>query len=307
MTTPILADPTAFKTYYLGAPGSMQAIRTPNAAVTQPLSRSENVHQLISGGVAVTRRGRGRRGWQLGWAGCTPDTADQMIGFYLGVFGDGPFCYVDPSWRNMLPTDVSTFGAQLDAVSVWSRSLTGSAPLSFDTTVTAPSPQSGIARWANAANGEQVGLGAWNGTRFVPSTAIGMAPVLTPTTTSLTVYARAVTGTPSLSLRAQSTDSTFGTVTTQGTTTATLSSSAWTRLAVQVPAGVTASYWTPNLLCNTASALILLSAAQLQYGRATPDPWVIGLGVPWVVPASEMASDYDLLYARNHGLALIEI
>jgi len=108
MTTPILADPTAFKTYYLGAPGSMQAIRTPNAAVTQPLSRSENVHQLISGGVAVTRRGRGRRGWQLGWAGCTPDTADQMIGFYLGVFGDGPFCYVDPSWRNMLPTDTAS-------------------------------------------------------------------------------------------------------------------------------------------------------------------------------------------------------
>lgn len=306
MTTPILIDPSAFKTYYLGTPGAMQTIRTPNAAVQQAIQRGEVLHQLISGGSAVTHRLRGRRAWQLGWAGCTPDTADQMIGFYLGVFGDGPFQYVDPSWRNQLSTEVSTFGAQLDAVSVWSRSLTASVPLQFDTTVAAPSPRSGVARWINAANGEQVGCGTWNGSAFVPS-IIGTPPVLAPTTTALSVYARAVTGAPSVSLRAQSTDTAFGTVTTRGTATATLSTSAWTRLSVNVAAGVSAAYWQPNLLCNTAGATIQLAAAQLQYGRAGPDPWVIGLGVPWVIIPSGLSVNYELLYAQDQGLTLAEI
>lgn len=306
MTTPILIDPTAFKTYYLGTAGAMQQIRTPNNAVQQVLERGEVLHQLISGGNAVTHRTRSRRAWQHSWAGCTPDTADQLIGFYLGVFGDGPFQYVDPNWRNQLSMEVSTFGAQLDAVSVWSRSLTASTPLQFDTTIAAPSPQSGVAKWINAANGEQVGCGVWNGSAFVPS-VIGTPPVLAPVTTALSVYARAVTGSPSLSLRAQSTDTAFGTVTTQATATATLSTSAWTRLTVTVAAGVAASWWQPNLLCNTAGATIRISCAQLQYGRTAPDPWVIGLGVPWVIVPAGMSANYDVLYARDQGLTLAEI
>jgi hypothetical protein len=306
MTTPILIDPSAFKTYYLGVAGAMQQIRTPNAAVQQGIQRAEVLHQLISGGNAITRRRRGRRAWQLSWSGCTPDVADQMIGFYLGVFGDGPFMYVDPSWRNALSLDASTFGAQFDANTAWVAS-SASQSVTFDTTVTAPSPQSGVSRWAVAALNSQMSIGSWNGSVFVPD-PVTAPPYLTPVVSALFVQARAVTGTPSVTLRGKVVDAAGTVLATANGTTATLSTSAWTPLTCTVPAGTSgAAYLLPNVICNTANSFLQFSCAQLQYGRSSPSPWVIGLGIPRVVAASGMGADYDLLYARDLVLTLAEV
>lgn len=304
MTTPITITPGAFKKYYLGTPGAMRQLRTPEDAVTVPTGRGEVAHDLISGGTAVTHRRDARRTWQLGFPGCTPDTADTLVGFYTGVFTDGPFAFVDPAWRNQLHVQPSTFGAQLQTITVWSLSVS-SQGLTFDTTITAPTATSGVARWSGAQNGSQVGLGAWTGSVFLPNAA--RAPVYLPQeVTSISVSARAVSGTPSFSLRGQAV-STTGVVTSTTTSTATLSSSAWTTLTVTVPASLTAAFVLPNFLCNTNNSAIQLACAQVQYGKTPPDPWVIGLGCPRVVLPTPLGGAYTVLYGRDHTLTMAEI
>lgn len=310
MTGPFIQpSATQFKTYYLGTPGAMQTLRTPNAAYAHPADRGEVVHQLISGGTSVTRRPQSRRQWTLGWGTLTPDTADLLVAFYTGVFGDGPFRFVDPSWRNALSVDASTFGARVDAISMWSASVSAQ-PLTFDTTVTPPTDlagyaTSGVMRWTAATNLAQVGLGTWDGAKFVPD-SIQAPPYLPQTVTSITMYARSVSGTPSVSLRGQAVGS-DGTVVNTVTATATMSSSAWTKLTVLVPAALTASYVLPNLLCNTSTSLLQFACPLVQYGENPPDTWVVGLGIPNVVIASGLGATSELLYARDHTLTLAEI
>jgi hypothetical protein len=309
MTGPyIQPSQTQFKTYYLGTPGAMQQIRTPNAAYEHPVDRGEVLHELISGGRAVTRRGRSRRQWTLGWGSLTPDTADLLVAFYTGVLGAGPFRFVDPAWRNALGVDASTFGARVGAISVWAASVSAQ-PLALDTGIVAQPDAagfatSGVMRWTGATNGAQVGLGAWNGARFVPD-PIEAPPYLPQTVTSITMFARSVSGTPSVSVRGQSVAA-DGTVVDTQTATATLSSSAWTKFTVLVPANLAAAYVLPNILCNTSTSVLRFCCPLVQYGESPPDTWVVGLGIPNVVVTSGLGAASELLYARDHTLTLAE-
>lgn len=296
---------TQLPSYYLGAAGNMQTLRIPDAGVTCSTSRGEVTHDLISGGVAVTRRERTRRNWQLGFGGCTPDTASLLTAFYQGSFGDGPFCFVDPAWRNALSFEASTFGARIQAITAWSTSVTGN-PLSYDTTVTAPVTGSGVAKWAGAQNTNRVGLGTWTGTVFTPSSTFA-PPYLSDRITTISVYARAVSGTPSLSLRGLVV-SASGTALSTTTTTVTLSTS-FQRVSVAVPAAVGSGvYVVPDLLCNTNSSVINLGAADVQYAAATPLPaWVPGFGVARVIISTGIGGSSMLYISRDHQLTLMEI
>jgi hypothetical protein len=304
VTTPITIPPTGLKSYYLGVPGAMRLLRVAQDAVTAPASRGEVQHDLISGGTAVTHRKDTRRTWGLAYPGCTPDTADLLVGFYAGVFGDGPFCFVDPAWRNALHVAVSTFGAPLQAISGWSASVSAQ-PLTYDTTVTAPVATSGVMRWTGATNTAQVGLGTWSGSVFTPDTAKA-PPYLPQQVTSISVYARSVSGTPSVSLRGQAVNG-AGVVQNTQTATTTLSSAAWTLLTVTVPAALNASYVLPNLLCNTSTAVLQFACPLVQYGKSPPDTYVVGLGIPRVVIPQEFGGQYTVMFARDHGLTLAEI
>lgn len=305
MTTPITIPPTGLKTYYLGVPGSMRAMRMVQDAVSVPASRGEVAHDLISGGTAVTHRRDTRRSWQLAYPGMTPDTADLLLGFYSGVFGDGPFCWVDPAWRNALHLNVSTMGAPLRAISGWSASVS-SQGLTFDTTLTAPVATSGVMRWTGAQNGSRVGLGTWTGSVFTPDVAKA-PPYLPQQVTSLSVYARAVSGTPSLSVRGLAV-LTSGAVANTQTQTQTLSSAAWTLFTpAQTPISLTADYVVPDFLCNTNNSVIQFACAQVQYGKNPADPWVLGLGIPRVVIPTGLGGQYTVMFARDHGLTLAEI
>lgn len=304
MTTPITIPPTGLKSYYLGLPGTMRLLRTAQDAVTVPSSRGEVQHDLISGGAAVTHRRDTRRSWGLAYPGCTPDTADLLVAFYAGVFGDGPFCFVDPAWRNALHVHASTFGAPLQAISAWAASVSAQ-PLTYDTTITAPVQTSGVMRWTGATNTAQVGLGTWSGSVFVPDTAKA-PPYLPQQITSISVYARSVSGTPSVSLRGQAVLA-AGTVASTTTATATLSSAAWTLLTVTVPASLTATYVLPNLLCNTSTSVLQFACPLVQYGKQPPDAYVVGLGIPRVVIPQGLGGQYTVLFARDHGLTLAEV
>jgi len=304
MTTPITIPPAGLKKYYLGTPGAMRELRVAQDAVSVPASRGEVPHNLISGGTTVTHRRDTRRTWGLAYPGCTPDTADLLVGFYAGVFGDGPFAFVDPAWRNALHVQASTFGAPLQAISAWSASVSAQ-PLTYDTTVTAPVVTSGVMRWTGATNGAQVGLGVWTGSVFTPD-ATKAPPYLPQQVTTITVYARSASGTPSVSLRGLAVGAT-GTVVNTQTATATLSSAAWTLLTVTVPASLAATYVVPNFLCNTSTSVLQFACPLVQYGKQPADAYVVGLGIPRVVIPTGLGGQYTVMFARDHGLTLTEI
>lgn len=298
---------TRFNDWYLGKPGTMRLLRVPDAGVTTPASRAENAHDLLAGGVAVTRRPSTRRQWQVGFSGCPPETADLLVAFYTGLFGDGPFCWVDPAWRNALSLDASTFGARVGVITPWALSVSATQSLTVEAGVTPGTGfTSAVGRWASAQNGSRVGLGTWTGSVFTPN-PLSAPPYLPEQVTTIRVYAQAVSGTPSVSLRGLAV-STTGVVASTTTTTATLSSATWTQLVVTVPAALTAAYVVPDVLCNTNSSVIRLSNADVQYGQnAPPLPWVTGLGVARVVFTSGLGSSYQMFIQRDHSVTLVEI
>ena len=305
MTLPVNALTTQLNAYYLGTAGAMQRLRVPDDAVQGPLNRGEVAHTLLGGGTAMTRRAKTRRNYQVSFSGCTPDTAQILVGFYAGDFGDGPFMFVDPAWRNALSDQVSTFGARLQAVGGWTLSSPGAQSLTYSTSIAPFETPSGTAVWAGAGNGSRLGMGTWNGSLFTPDTATA-PPYLSDRTNPASVYIRTASSTASMSVRGLAVAA-DGTVASTTTTTLTANSSGWQRYTAVVPASLTAAYVILDILCNTASAPnILLSCADVQYGVTVPQGWVGGLGIPRVVIAA-MGSQNALFVLRDHTLQLSEI
>lgn len=308
MTVPItLRDLNSqLRTFYLGPAGALQTLRIPDAGYSAPLQRGEVVHDLISGGTAVTRRRLARRIYGFGFSGCTPDTAAALIGFYMGDFGDGPFCLIDPAWRNQLTDAASTFGARAQAVDGWVLSNPGTETVTLSTSITPFAQPSGVAVWAGAGNGSHLGTGTWSGATLVPDTTLA-CPYLTATTQPVSVYVRTASSTASVSLRGLAVDA-AGSVTSTTTTTVT-ATTAWQRVTALVPAALgTPLYVLADLLCNTASAPnIYLSCASIQYGVPIPGAWVGGAGTPRMAVAGPFGNQSTLIVARDHTLQLAEV
>lgn len=305
MTTPITIPGSGFKSYYLGVPGAMRLIRVPQDAVTVPAMRGEVQHDLISGGTAVTHRKATRRTWGVTYPGLTPDAADLLLGFYAGVFGDGPFCWVDPAWRNALSADASTFGAVLDASSDWALSGAGQTFTTSNTITPPAAVTSAVGVWHGAGTSSHVGTGTWAGATLLPVEP--SQPPYIGVVTTLSLYAKSVSGTPSITVRGRAVLA-DGSIVNTGTATPTLNGSAWQRVAVTVPAGLTASYLTIDVQCGTAASPdIYLSSAAVEYGVSTPGTWVMGLGIPRVLIPQTLTGQYTVMFARDHGLTLAEI
>jgi hypothetical protein len=307
MTTPItLRDLNSqLRNFYLGPAGALSRLRIPDAGYAAPLARGEVIHELIGGGTAVTRRRLARRAYGLAFSGCTPDTAAILVGYYMGDFGDGPFCFVDPAWRNQLTDAASTFGARADAVDGWALSNPGGETVTFSTSIAPFASPSGVAVWAGAGNGSHLGTGSWNGAVLVPDTTLA-CPYLTEVTQPVSVYVRTASSTASVSLRGLAVAA-DGTVASTTTTTVTATTT-WQRVTALVPAALSTLYVLADVLCNTAAAPnIYLSCASIQYGVTLPGAWVGGAGVPRVAVAGPLGNQSTLIVARDHALLLAEI
>lgn len=309
MTSPVPVPVTALSTqlnsYYLGAAGNLQKLRIPDLGVAGPVQRGEVVHNLISGGTAVTRRRLARRTYTLGFTGCTPDTAQTLVGFYVGDFGDGPFCFVDPAWRNALTDDLSTFGARAQAISGWALSNPGVETVTFSSSITPFEVPSGVAVWTGAGNGSRLGTGTFSGGNYIPD-ATAAPPYLTDRVNPARVYVRTASSTASISVRGRAVAA-DGTVASTTTTTITANTS-WQAYTVAIPAALTASYIVIDILCNTGSAPnIYLSCADVQYGVSAPAGWTGGIGVPRVVISGGLPSSGPFYITRDHALQLSEI
>jgi hypothetical protein len=105
---------------YLVIPGTLtRALPLPTGDVTNAPDRGETVTTLLSGRQGVQRRATARRAWNIPYDYLQSRDADILNAFYLGMYGEGPFRFVDPDAVNMLPADTSVCGARTSAPIGW--------------------------------------------------------------------------------------------------------------------------------------------------------------------------------------------
>jgi hypothetical protein len=272
---------TAVSLPYLGLPGAMRALPSPNSPVTAAPSRGDVVHGLLSGGTAVHSRLHAKKAYSLSYTMLPASDADILLGFYQRLFGLGPFVFVDPSARNVLGLDVSTVGARPQAALGWVASAGSLGRASG-----APSgcTASGVLTWSSLASAATLNPGSLAGS--VSATA---APVYLPSeavTVSMWVKASA---SAAMTLRLAGFNA-AGTLTVSSVSTAVAATTSWQRFAVTAAVGnaalAAAAFVAPQLLLGSSvPASVSIAGVQLEYGD-TATAWQPGFGSPRVLPTS---------------------
>jgi hypothetical protein len=289
---------------YLGKPGAMRVLPSPTGPVQATPSKGDIVHNLLSGGVAVTTRLNAKRTYSLPFEFLDATSADTLLGFYNRLYGLGPFAYVDPSVRNVLGLDVSSMGLRTNAAPGWVASpgtLTPAAtggPTGLD---------SGVLTWASLVASATLQPGAAANTAPITS-----APAYLPTEAcSVSLWAKASSATTaSLQLTGYTA---AGAVNYTGSATSMSLTTAWQLFTVSVAAGLaglaSSAFVLPRVvLGGTVPTSVSIAAAQLEYGTAAT-AWQPGHGSPRVLPTTTPGRDLQQVsdISTNHTLVLQEV
>lgn len=92
---------------YLGRPGALAAIRSPRGAVEATRQRRTSTFDLGLGGAAVDQMVGGARIYVINYDQLFREDWTTLQGFLDGHEGPGPFAFLDPGQRNMLPANMS--------------------------------------------------------------------------------------------------------------------------------------------------------------------------------------------------------
>lgn len=287
---------------YLGTPGSMTQLPGPSGGmVREPINAPAAVANM-AGGEAVVAPLKTRDRFTLNFTSRpSGGLADLLAMFRDGVFGRGPFVYVDPAFDNVLGLDVSTMGI-VDGSHGWA---TSGGTLAIDSTQTSPVLGSAVLNWAPTASGNvQPGTAANTGD-------VTVAPVVLPSesvTASLWVKASAA---GSFTLRAAGQMSTGASGTTSAAVSTTVSvTTSWQQFSVPVAPGAYAAtdlYVVPRLVAPASPPVnVWIAGAQLEYSAAA-STWQRGYRSPRVTVTGwpAWASDKWDGYA-THTLVLSE-
>lgn len=303
---------------YLGVPGAMMPLQMPTGDLDAPATRGDQLTTLLSGGSVAVRRLNAKRTWTLPYDARVASETDVLTAFYEGVFGDGPFVYVDPTVRNVLTLDASTCGVRGAAWHGWK--VTAGTLTRGGTVAPTRASASGVLNWSqDSGNGTATCKpGAVDG--LSPDTGIvgraATAPVWLPkepTTASVWVQiAASTTATATLALVGYDTTGAYmAEVNAAGVA---LSGATWRRLTLTIrpnqPELAGAAYILPRLTWTTSSSTALkFAGAQLEYSRAVTD-WQRGYGTPRVLsgpPGSTTTLRDDFNTYTNHQLLLAEV
>jgi hypothetical protein len=99
----------------------------------------------------VQRRATARRAWNIPYDYLQSRDADILNAFYLGMYGEGPFRFVDPDAVNMLPADTSVCGARTSAPIGWAGLTSSTVARSTDILPPTDAPASGVLKVHHAA------------------------------------------------------------------------------------------------------------------------------------------------------------
>lgn len=92
---------------YLGRPGALAAIRSPRGTVAANRDRRVSTFNLGVGGTAVDQMVGGARTYVVSYDQLTRDDWAVLEAYAQGLEGPGPFAFLDPGQRNMLPANIS--------------------------------------------------------------------------------------------------------------------------------------------------------------------------------------------------------
>lgn len=288
---------------YLGKPGAMRALPSPNSPVKASPTRSDTAHTLLSGGVAVTTVLNPKRSYSLPYQFLDSAGAATLLGFYNRLYGLGPFVLVDPSARNVLTLDASSCGLRTQADDGWIQS-TGTIVRA--TTGGPTGVDSGILTWSSLAASATLQPGT------VANTAdIRTAPVWVPAeAATASLYMKASSAT-SVTLQITGYDA-AGAVVASFSQAASLTTS-FQRVSVTAPAGAggfsSVLYVLPRLvLGGTVPTNVTIAGGQLEYGTAATT-WEPGQGSPRVLPTASPGRDVEqtIDFATDHTFLLAEV
>lgn len=289
---------------WLGQPGNMiqlPSVSPDNYTVTR--SQGEVAQGLFGGGTAVTMFDSMTRTWGLMWPLLAGRDWSVVNGFYRRLFGDDPWCYLQPEDLNHLTLAQSLCGALNGAVEGWDVT---AGTLTYDNTVTPVLQPGGVLRWAGAGSGSI--LVAADVAAGVPTPDPDVScPYIPAEAHTPQLWAWTATGTASAKLRASGRLGN-GTVSTEvDGPTVTLGTTPQLLSVTAHPGELGASiYVLPELVCGTASAPnILVSNAAFGYEDG-PRDWEAGGGLPrveWVTGSDRPVGQHMVTMGATMTLA----
>jgi hypothetical protein len=284
---------------YLGSPGLMQQLVGPSGGMSREPINAPSVVGNMAGGETVVAPLKTRDRFTLPFTS-RPGTgfADLLAMFRDGVFGRGPFAYVDPAFANVLGLDVASMGI-VDGSHGWVPS---GGTVAVDATQTSPVLGSAVLKWTTAASAA-LQPGSVANTADVTAAPVVLVPE--PVTVSVWVKASAAA---SLTLRAAGFTS-AGAVSTVSQTASISVTTSFQRFTLTAAAGVygTDQFVLPQLVLPVSPpASVWIAGAQLEYASSASS-WQRGYRSPRVTVTGwpGWASDKWDGYA-SHTLVLSE-
>lgn len=263
---------------YLVVPGStVISLPGPTGNIEVNVSRSDTVHTLIGGGTTVTRRKGSKKSYSLPYSSRPGVGVDDLLwSIYRGVYGDGPFVFVDPSANNVLSLDQSTFGVRTGADDGWTVN-TGSIVADGST-----APPAGVASvsalWVTPAAAQFMMPGSSTTTADTTSAAM----YIPAEWTCFSIYLKA-TGACTVTLALRNYDANTGaSLGLLGNTTVTPTSS-WARYFYALAPGASAEMVVPRVtLASGTPSDVWFAGPQLEYAQF-PSLWCAGYGAARVL------------------------
>lgn len=290
----------------------IQFTAIPDFGYTGTLDQGRVTHTLIGGGVAVQRVAKTFRQYALSFSGQTADVLDQIVSAAYGLLGNGPYYFVDPLWRNLLPGHIAGVGTL-------QQNSTGFIPsasntVAFSSAIAPPSaaPLNGVQVWVATIGGT---LGINQSAALVnEASALPVIPGV-PITFAAWIKSLANTTLTPVANFSNAAGTSVGTVTLSPTWASTSSYARFS--ATCAPASFPAGAVTASLrLASSAATSVHIAALDAQYltasvagvGAAALPAWVLGLGVPKVVIVNTQKADHGgRLLRRNQDLTLAEV
>lgn len=315
MTLPLTNCAPGNRNFYLGNPlAKVIQLNVPDSGYSQTLDQGRVDHALLSGYHAVQRNRKIKRAYGLAFSALGVESADQIISILYGLLGPGPYFFIDPGWRNVLSSHVSSAGGG-------SQTSTGFVPaggaVAYSGTIVPPAaaPLSGVQVWSGAGNGSELWLGA-SAAQILERSAI---PSVTALPQTFSLWAKTASSTANIAIDAYFNTAAGAYVSSVQLATGVAVTSTWTRYSATLAAAsipATAYIGGFAIRCLTAAApAIHVAALGTQFvtasvagtGATALPAWVLGLAVPRVLfSGTAPANAAAVWWRRNLGLTLVE-
>lgn len=313
MTTPQCQP--QLDSYYIGPPGALVQLSTPDNSAHVVLDRGITDHDLINGGAASTYLERVRQQYVYSYNHRDLTAGDQIVSIYAGLLGIPPYYVVDPAFRNALSSQISSAGKT--TVSTEGFVVTGGS-VAYSSSIAPPAkaPLAGVLDWTTATNSR-----LWANASAANILQSSAPPVIPAEPATEAIWLKTASSTATVSIYAYCNSAAGAFTGLVALATGKTITTSWQRFggtlaAGGAPANSVVLGWMIQVTSGSPPHLHV-SANDLQYCTAVVDPadgpaavnlppWVLGLRVPKMIVRGQMPADYTKFQRRSLQLTLAE-